>query len=258
MSQLDEMIVLLKKLRLSGVLNTLELRTRQAVDDNLAHSDFLFRLLLDEVERRDARQLEQRVRRASFEHQKTFDDFDFAFNPKIPKAKVTDLATCVFVARKENALLIGHAGVGKSHIAQAIGHRACRAGHAVLYVEASDMFKQLRAARADGSYDRRLLRFTTPALLIIDDLGLRPLTGDEPGDLYEIIRHRHERGATLITTNRAAEEIPALFGDPLLASAAMDRLLHNAHVLAFEGESYRNPPPNRRRGSAHSSTKETS
>jgi DNA replication protein DnaC len=258
MSQLDEMIVLLKKLRLSGVLNTLELRTRQAVDDNLAHSDFLFRLLLDEVERRDAGQLEQRVRRASFEHQKTFDDFDFSFNPKIPKAKVTDLATCVFVARKENALLIGHAGVGKSHIAQAIGHRACRAGHAVLYVEASDMLKQLRAARADGSYDRRMLRFTTPALLIIDDLGLRPLIGEEPGDLYEIVRHRHERGSTLITTNRSAEEIPALFGDPLLASAAMDRLLHNAHVLTFEGESFRNPPPNRRRGAGQPSTKETS
>ena len=97
MSQLDEMIVLLKKLRLSGVLNTLELRTRQAVDDNLAHSDFLFRLLLDEVERRDAGQLEQRVRRASFEHQKTFDDFDFSFTPKIPKARITDRATCAIV-----------------------------------------------------------------------------------------------------------------------------------------------------------------
>jgi hypothetical protein len=110
--------------------------------------------------------------------------------------------------------------VGKSHIAQAIGHRACRAGHAVLYVEASDMLKQLRAARADGSYDRRLLRFTTPALLVIDDLGLRSLIGDEPVDLYEIIRQRYQRGATLITTNRDADEIPTLFGDPLLASAA--------------------------------------
>lgn len=256
MSQLDEMIVLLKKLRLSGVLHTLELRTRQAVEDNLAHSDFLFRLLLDEVERRDAAQLEQRVRRASFEHQKTFEDFDFAFNPKIPKAKVTDLATCTFVARKENALLIGQAGVGKSHIAQAIGHRACRAGHSVLYVEASDMLKQLRAARADSSYDRRLLRFTTPALLVVDDLGLRPLTGDEPGDLYEIIRQRYERAATLFTTNRDTAEIPALFGDPLLASAAMDRLLHNAHVLEFEGDSYRNPPTNRRRAGAPAPKKE--
>jgi DNA replication protein DnaC len=120
------------------------------------------------------------------------------------------------------------------------------------------MLKQLRAARADGSYDRRMLRFTTPALLIIDDLGLRPLIGEEPGDLYEIVRHRHERGSTLITTNRSAEEIPALFGDPLLASAAMDRLLHNAHVLTFEGESFRNPPPNRRRGAGQPSTKETS
>ena len=258
MSPHDELIVLLKKLRLSGILHTLELRTRQAVEDNLAHTDFLVRLLLDEVERREAGQLDQRVRRACFEHQKTFEDFDFTFNPAIPKAKVTDLATCVFVGRKENALLIGHTGVGKSHIAQAIGHRACRAGHTVLYVGAGDMLKQLRAARADGSYDRRLLRFTAPALLIVDDLGLRPLVGDEPVDLYEIIRQRYERASTLITTNRDADEIPALFGDPLLASAAMDRLLHNAHVIAFEGDSYRNPPPNRRHARSTPATKEVS
>lgn len=258
MSQQDEMIGLLKKLRLSGVLTTLDLRTRQAVDDNLAHGDFLFRLLLDEVERRDAGHLDQRVRRANFDHQTTLEDFDFTFNPKIPKTKVTDLATCLFVARKENVLLVGHSGVGKSHIAQAIGHRACRAGHAVLYVAASDMLKQLRAARADGSYDRRLLRFTSPALLVVDDLGLRPLTGDEPGDIYEIIRQRYQRGSTIITTNRDVEELPALFGDPLLASAAMDRLLHDAHVLEFDGDSFRNPPPEKRRKRPTAGAKEVS
>lgn len=257
MTSTDELMRLLKKLRLSGVLQTLDLRTRQATDDDVAHVDFLCRLLLDEVERRDQKQLEQRVRRANFDGHKALEDFDFTFNPKIPKAKVLDLATCSFVDRKENVLLIGNAGVGKSHIAQAIGQRACRAGHSVLYVPAHEMLRQLRAARADGSFDRKLLRFTTPALLVIDDLGLRPLVADEHVDLYEVIRQRYERGAIVITSNRDEEELARLFGDPLLASAAMDRLLHRAHVLVLEGDSFRNPPPNRRgpRGQTKEATK---
>jgi DNA replication protein DnaC len=247
MSANDDLVPLLKKLRMSGILQTLELRTKQAVEDNVAHGEFLYRLLCDEVERRDGKQLDVRLRRASFEHNKTLEDFDFFFNPAIPKSKVIDLSTCAFVERRENVLLIGPTGTGKSHIAQALGHRACRAGHSVLYVAAQDLLKQLRAARADGSYDRRLLRFTTPDLLIVDDLGLRPLAGEEPIDLYEIIRQRYERAATILTSNRAVDELPALFGDPLLASAAMDRLLHGAHVLVLDGDSYRNPPAERSR-----------
>src|ERR1041385_1972258 len=123
MSPTDDLIPLLKKLRLSGVLQSLELRTRQAVDDNLSHGEFLLRLLSDEVERRDGKQLEQRVRRANFEHAKTLEDFDFPFNPNVPKARVIDLATCNFVEQRQNVLLLGPTGVGKSHIAQSLGHR---------------------------------------------------------------------------------------------------------------------------------------
>ncbi len=246
MSPIDDLIPLLKKLRLSGVLQTLELRTKQAADDDLSHGEFLLRLLSDEVERRDAKMLDQRIRRANFEHAKTLEDFDFHFNPAVPKAKVIDLATCGFVERRRNVLLVGPSGVGKSHIAQALGHRACMAGKKVLYVAAHDMLKQLRAAKGDGSYDRRLLRFTSPDLLIIDDLGLRQLVHDEPIDLYDIIRLRYERCSTVITSNRALEELPSIFGDPLLSSAAMDRLLDDAHVIVIDGDSYRNPPPAKR------------
>jgi len=256
MSATDDLIPLLKKLRLSGVLLTLALRTQQATDDNLSHVEFLYRLLSDETERRDGKQLEQRVRRACFEHQKTVEDFDFHFNPNVPKAKILDLATCAFVERNENVLLVGQAGVGKSHIAQALGHRACRAGFSVLYVSAHHMLTQLRAARADQTYDKKLLRFTSPDLLIVDDLALRPLVHDEPIDLYEIIRQRYERGSTIFTSNRALEEWSPLFHNALLASAAMDRLLHHAHIVTIEGDSFRNPPPGRRAARANKAARQ--
>lgn len=242
----DDLLPILKKLRLSGLLHTLDLRTREAVDDNLAHTEFLYRVLSDEVERRDAKQLSLRIRRARFDGAKTVDDFDFRFNPAIPKARLIELATCAFVARREVVCLVGPSGVGKSHLAQALGHRACMAGHTVTYTSAHQMFRQLRAARADRSLERTMLRFTNADLLIIDDLGLQSLRQDEPEDLYEIIRHRYERGAMVITSNRATEEWYPLFGDPLMASAAMDRLLHHSHVIELTGDSYRNPPPGRK------------
>lgn len=242
MSTTDELVPVLKRLKLSGVLQSLSLRMRQAVDDNLAQEEFLYRLLSDEVERREAKQLDMRLRRASFDGDKTVEGFDFHFNPGIPKNRVIDLATCNFISKHENVVLVGPTGVGKSHLAQALGHRACRLGLDVSYLAAHRMLMQLRAARADGTYDRRLARLADVDLLIVDDLGLYPLRFDEPADLYELIRLRYERGSFVLTSNRSVEEWYPMFGDALLASAAMDRLLHHAHVVVMEGHSYRNPP----------------
>lgn len=241
MTGTDDLVRVLRRLKLSGVLQTLDLRTQQAVDENLDQQEFLYRLLHDEIERRDGKKLQERLARAGFEHDRTLEAFNWLFNAQIPKARIIDLATCHFVDRHENVLFIGPAGVGKSHLAQALGHRAVRRGHEVLFVTAPKLFAELRSGRGDGSYERRLARLADVDVLIIDDLGLMPLRGDEPADLYELIRLRYERKAILITSNRSASEWPGVFGDPLLASAAVDRLRHHAHIIEIDGPSYRDP-----------------
>jgi DNA replication protein DnaC len=229
----------LKRLRLSGVLESLELRNQQAIQDKLSYVEFLARLIQDEVERRAQKQLQLRLRRAAFHSDKTLEGFDFSFNPSINRQQVLDLATCTFVAQHRNVLICGPTGVGKSHLSQALGHEACRRGYDVLFVSTHKMLAHLNGGRADGSYDKRLQTYLRPALLILDDFGLRPVTPPSSEDLLDVILERYERGAILVTSNRAPAEWPGLFGDPLMASAALDRLADNASVLIITGASYR-------------------
>lgn len=229
----------LRQLRLSGMLQTLQARQRQAIDEQWSYMEFLNRLFEDELERRAQTRLGLRVRRSHVNTNKTLEDFTFSFNPSINKQQVLAIAACDFVRQKRNVLLCGPSGVGKTHLAQAVGHEACRQGYDVLFVNTHKMLAQIHAGRADGTQDKRLAGFLKPDLLILDDFGLRALSAPGPEDLYDVISERYEKGSILLTSNRAPEEWPALFGDPLLASAGLDRLADRAEMVELRGESYR-------------------
>ncbi len=230
---------MLRTLRLSGILATLEVRNRQAVEGRSSFIEFLTLLLQDEVERRAQSALRLRLRRGAFDATKTLEGFDFSFNPKLNKAQVFDLATCQFVERHENVLIYGPTGVGKSHLAQALAHEACRRGYEVCFVSTAKMLAHLAGGRADGTTAHRLTKYLRPELLVLDDFGLKPLRPPGPEDLYDIIHERYERASILLTSNRDRSAWADLFGEPLLASAALDRLTHRAHFLEVTGSSYR-------------------
>lgn len=229
----------LKQLRLSGILETLEVRNRQAVDGKWTYVEFLTRLVEDEVERRAQKQLALRLRRATVNTAKSLESFSFDFNPTINRQQIMQLAGGDYIRRKENLLICGPTGVGKSHLAQGLAHEACRLGFDVLFVNTHKMLQHLNGGRADGTLERRLQGYLRPDLLILDDFGLKPLAPPGPEDLYDIINERYEKGSILLTSNRAPSEWPALFGDPLLASAGLDRLAHRATVVVITGTSFR-------------------
>jgi DNA replication protein DnaC len=230
----------LKELRLTGMLQTLPIRIKQAEESNSGYQDFLMTLIEDEYERRQSGKLLKRLRQAGFEEEKTLEGFDFSFNPQIPVKKIKQLANCVYIENKENIFLLGPVGVGKSHIAQALGHIACRMGYDVLYTKAAKMFRYLNGGRADNSWETRIKRHTVTDLLIIDDFGLKSLTPLQSDDFYEVINERYMKKSVIFTSNRSIEDWQGLFPDPLIANSALDRIAHNAHQIVMTGESYRN------------------
>jgi DNA replication protein DnaC len=230
----------LKELRLTGMLQTLPIRIKQAEESNSGYQDFLMTLIEDEYERRQSGRLLKRLRQAGFEEEKTLEGFDFSFNPQIPVKKIRQLANCVYIENKENIFLLGPVGVGKSHIAQALGHIACRMGYDVLYTKAAKMFRYLNGGRADNSWETRIKRHTVTDLLIIDDFGLKSLTPLQSDDFYEVINERYMKKSIIFTSNRSIEDWQGLFPDPLIANSALDRIAHNANQIIMTGESYRN------------------
>jgi len=230
----------LRHLRLGGMAAVLETRLRQAQAEPMAPIDLLSCLVSDELTRRTDRLLERRRKLAAFrDPNKTLDNFDFAFNPKMNRSLVFDLATCAFIQKREDALFLGPGGTGKSHLGQAIGLCAIQQGHKVLYRETHMLLEELADAALDGGRKRYMETVSTVPLLIIDDFGMRKLPATAGEDLLEIVMRRYERASTLLTSNRPVEDWGKLLGDTAAAGSMLDRLLHHGHVLKCGPKSWR-------------------
>ena len=229
----------LKRLRLSPVLHTLPDRVAYARKTKLAPQDFLELVLQDEIDRREHKSPQLRIDKAGFTEERTFEGFDWDAPVTFDRDRVRDLFSLGFLDRHEDVLFMGPVGVGKSHLAEALGHAACRAGKHVLFCRADELFTEFLQSRADHSTSKTLRRYLAPHLLIVDDFALRRLDARQSSDIYEVIIKRHKRATTIFTSNRTVEEWIPQFEDPMLAQSALDRLAHNAHQVFIEGESYR-------------------
>ncbi len=235
----DALRTTLKKLRLSGLLESLEVRLQEAAGHGLSHVEFLELILQDELAVRADRQLQRRVKAALFRELKPLDQFDWAFNPTLPRKQVLELATCRFVRAKRDVLWLGPPGVGKSFLVQAIGYQAIKAGHAVLYRSVFDVVRDFLHDEALAAEDKVLAKYLKPELLIIDDMGMKQLPKRSGEYLFEIIMRRYETRSTMMTSNRPLEDWGKLLGDVPTATAILDRFLHHAEVVQMKGRSYR-------------------
>lgn len=242
MNPILELTPALKQLRLSGILDSLEARNRQAIDGQLAYTDFLALLIQDEVARREQKKFASRMRRASFRATKSLDGFDFDRMPGVNRSQIADIATGRYLDEKAPVLIVGPCGTGKSHLAQALGHCAVRQGRDVLFTSQSQLTATLNGARAIGGFERKLQQLARVDLLIIDDFGQKPLRAPADEDFHELIAERYERAATILTSNLDFDEWSDAFpANRMLGAATVDRLRHGAYRVVLDGASYRTP-----------------
>ena len=229
----------LKQLRLSGIVQTLEVRLQEASSNRLTHAEFLELIVQDELSVRHDRAVERRTRSARFRDQKLLEDFDWDFNPSPRRKQIFDLPAGEFLRRHTDVLLVGPPGTGKSHCGQAIGNALIRAGYSVYYRSIFDAVRDLLHDEAFDNHDRVMAKYLKPDLLILDDMGIKHLPKRSGEFLFEIIMRRHELKSTLMTSNRPLEDWGKLIGDVPAATAILDRFLQSAEIIEFKGRSYR-------------------
>jgi len=229
----------LKKLRLSGMTQSLDVRLQEAAGNRLNHMEFLELILQDELLVRSERQIQRRVKAAAFRELRTLEDFDWQFNTSIKKKQIYDLATCQFIAKGLDVCWLGPPGTGKSHLCQAIGYQAIKAGFTVRYRSVFDVRRDFLHEEAFAAQDKVLSQYLKPDLLIIDDMGMKQLPKRSGEYLFEIIMRRYETKSTMMTSNRPLEDWGKLIGDVPSATAILDRFLHHAEIITITGRSYR-------------------
>ena len=229
----------LKRIRMSGILETLESRLAQARENSLSHAELLELILQDEIQRRDVVSLSKRISRAKFEEKKTLEDLRFDRYPIRVQQIIRDLTNGNYLESKQHILIVGPTGTGKTHLAQAFGHHACRQGYSVHFIHANMLLRHLHASRADNTWEKSFRKLLFFDLLIIDDFGLKNLTHNQADDIYELIAERYLKKSIIVTSNRKVEGWVELFPDPVMANAALDRLSNLSHHIVLEGPSYR-------------------
>lgn len=229
----------LKALRLSGMIETLDVRLQEASGNRLNHAEFLEIILQDEMLIRKQRQIQRGIKSAGFRDLKTLEDFDFEFNGSIKKSRIFDIATCRFIKEGIDILLLGPPGVGKSHLCQAIGYQAIKSGMAVRYRSIFDIARDFLQDDVLAGQDKIMNKYLKPDLLIIDDMGIKHLPKRSGEYLLEIIMRRYENKSTIMTSNRPLEDWGKLVGDVPSATAILDRFLHHAEIITITGRSYR-------------------
>ena len=215
----------LEQLRLSGLLESLEIRLQEATGHGLSHSEFLELILQDELAVRADRQFQRRYKAAEFRERKSLEDFDWSFNPSIPRKQVFDLASCRFLREGRDVLWLGPPGLGKSHLVQAIGYQAVKAGYTVLYRSVFDLVRDFLHDEVLGQEDKMLTTYLKPELLIIDDMGMKQLPRRSGECLFEVVMRRYETRSMIMTSNRPLEDWGKLLGDVPSATAILDRFL---------------------------------
>lgn len=230
---------LVQQLKLSGISDSLESRLRQARDAAMPYEELVLMLLQDESDSRNQASLQRRVLSAKFEEVKTFEGFDLKrYSLKIRHA-INDLMTAKFIKEKNHVIIMGPVGTGKTHLAQALGMLACQRSRKVKFIQTNELLNEFYRSRADLSYDAVFKRYRKYDVLILDDFGLKTLSAEQSSDIYDLIAAIHINSSLIITTNRKIENWSEIFFDPVMANAALDRIVNNSYRVVLEGDSYR-------------------
>jgi len=236
---MNQLKMQLKNLNLTGILDNLDLRLLEAQQNQLSYAEFLSMILTDEIETRNITTVKRLILKANFGAEKTLETFDFSFNPSINAAYVRELATCRFIERGEGVFFLGPTGTGKTHLAKALCHQACRKQYTVAFYPFHQFFADLHKADKKNTLTTLMSRLTRIDLLTIDDFGFKKIEQQSAEYLYAIVDARYPTKSIVLTSNRAISDWAAIFPDAIIANAILDRLAHNAHQIIIKGESYR-------------------